>query len=158
VRFVGAGLIERYEYTPYGWRTVYSHGLNITDVTNDGAVDIADWTMYSTESGTDDPASVADVTGDGRVDNSDKTAISSEWGWSAPADDPLVSTPRLGSFRLGSSWYGGRLAALCEFGHQGLAHDDEFGLIYNRHRYLSPTLGRFIQRDPAGYADGMFLR
>jgi len=74
-----------------------------------------------------------------------------------PADDPLVSTPRLGSFRLDSSWYGGRLAALCEFGHQGLAHDDEFGLIYNRHRYLSPSLASFVQRDPAGYVDGMSL-
>jgi len=51
----------------------------------------------------------------------------------------------------------GRLACLCEFGHQGLAHDDEFALIYNRHRYLSPSLGSFIQRDPAGYVDGMDL-
>jgi len=63
----------------------------------------------------------------------------------------------VGTFRLVSSWYGGRLAALCEFGPQGLAHDDEFGLIYNRRRYLSPSLASFIQRDPAGYVDGMNL-
>ena len=29
------------------------------------------------------------------------------------------------------------------------------GLLQYRHRYLSPTLGRFVQRDPLGYVDGM---
>lgn len=41
------------------------------------------------------------------------------------------------------------------FGHQGLAHDGETGLIYNRLRYLHTLLGRFISRDPVGYADGL---
>ena len=44
---------------------------------------------------------------------------------------------------------------LCEFGHQGLQHDEESGLIYNRARMLQPVLGRFMQRDPLGYVDGM---
>jgi RHS repeat-associated protein len=42
-------------------------------------------------------------------------------------------------------------------GHQGLMHDSETGLIYNRARYRHPTLGRFIARDanPAGqFNDG----
>ena len=43
---------------------------------------------------------------------------------------------------------------LCEFGHQGLQHDEEGGLIYNRARMLQPVLGRFLQRDPLGYVDG----
>jgi RHS repeat-associated protein len=42
-------------------------------------------------------------------------------------------------------------------GHQGLLHDREFGLIYNRARMLHPTLARFPQRDPIGYAGGMSL-
>ena len=46
---------------------------------------------------------------------------------------------------------------LCEFGHQGLFFDKEFGLYHNRARYLNPTLGRFMQRDRIGYADGMNL-
>jgi len=36
-------------------------------------------------------------------------------------------------------------------------HDEESGLVYNRARMLHPGLGRFIQRDPAGYVDGMNL-
>jgi RHS repeat-associated protein len=40
-------------------------------------------------------------------------------------------------------------------GHQGLHLDTESALYYNRNRYYSPTLGRFITRDPLGYIDGM---
>ncbi|WP_428938179.1 RHS repeat domain-containing protein [Fontivita pretiosa] len=40
-------------------------------------------------------------------------------------------------------------------GHQGLMHDEESGLVYNRTRDLSAQLGRFLQRDPAGYVDGL---
>jgi len=38
-------------------------------------------------------------------------------------------------------------------GHQGLLHDVESGLLYNRSRLLHPALGRWMQRDPVGYAD-----
>ncbi|MEM1353906.1 MAG: LamG-like jellyroll fold domain-containing protein [Planctomycetota bacterium] len=38
---------------------------------------------------------------------------------------------------------------------QGLRRDQESGLIENRNRVLHPTLGRFLQRDPLGYPDGM---
>jgi len=44
---------------------------------------------------------------------------------------------------------------LWDVGHQGLFHDSETGLIYNRARFLHPNLGRFMQRDPLGYVDGM---
>jgi len=40
-------------------------------------------------------------------------------------------------------------------GHQGLPHDNETGLIDNRHRYRHPTIGRMGQRDFEEYADGM---
>jgi RHS repeat-associated protein len=33
-------------------------------------------------------------------------------------------------------------------GHQGLYHDRETGLSYNRNRIYSPTLSRYLQRDP----------
>ncbi|HRK29481.1 MAG TPA: RHS repeat-associated core domain-containing protein [Tepidisphaeraceae bacterium] len=44
-------------------------------------------------------------------------------------------------------------------GHQGLLHDAETNLIYNRARYLHNTLGRFTAEDPLGtaYQDGMNL-
>ena len=40
-------------------------------------------------------------------------------------------------------------------GFQGLLHDEESGLIENRHRMFDPGTGRFLQRDPLGYPDGM---
>ncbi len=44
-----------------------------------------------------------------------------------------------------------------DIGHQGLTHDGESGLVYNRNRIYHPALGRFAQRDPLGYVDGMSL-
>ncbi|NQT18346.1 MAG: RHS repeat-associated core domain-containing protein [Planctomycetes bacterium] len=40
---------------------------------------------------------------------------------------------------------------------QGRRLDTETGLYYYRNRYYGPVLGRFVQRDPAGYGDGMNL-
>ncbi len=40
---------------------------------------------------------------------------------------------------------------------QGRAYDLETGHSYNRARTLSHRLGRFLQRDPLGYVDGMSL-
>jgi RHS repeat-associated protein len=37
----------------------------------------------------------------------------------------------------------------------GREFDKETGLYYYRARYYNPTLGRFLQTDPIGYADGM---
>ncbi len=41
--------------------------------------------------------------------------------------------------------------------HQGLRRDDETGLHENRYRMLHSRLGRFMQRDPMGYSDGLSL-
>jgi len=42
-------------------------------------------------------------------------------------------------------------------GHQGLPHDTESGLIHNRYRYRHPAMGRWLQRDPKRYVDGLSL-
>ena len=90
-------LVERYEYTPYGQRTVFQ---------------------------------------------------------SAGADDVPAMVPTLESQRVQVSTidqpYG-----RCDIGHQGLIHDKEFGLIYNRRRYLEPVLGIYTGPDPKRYVDGM---
>jgi RHS repeat-associated protein len=39
----------------------------------------------------------------------------------------------------------------------GHYHDAETGLHYNRHRYYSPELGRYLQSDPVGLAGGFNL-
>jgi RHS repeat-associated protein len=40
---------------------------------------------------------------------------------------------------------------------QGQYHDHETGLHYNRYRYYDPGVGRFISKDPIGYAGGLNL-
>ncbi|MDP3506512.1 MAG: RHS repeat-associated core domain-containing protein [Candidatus Melainabacteria bacterium] len=40
------------------------------------------------------------------------------------------------------------------FGYTGQRYDSETGLYYYKARYFSPTLGRFLQTDPIGYAGG----
>ena len=39
----------------------------------------------------------------------------------------------------------------------GRRYDDETGLYYYRARYYAPVIGRFLQTDPIGYADGIVL-
>ena len=96
-------LHERYEYTPYGERTVYKRA------------------------GSADEKTSAPLYESGRVNTG--TEQDPEW---AP--------------------YG-----LCDFGHQGLFFDKEFGQYDNRGRMYLPRAARFLNRDPAGYADGMSL-
>jgi RHS repeat-associated protein len=43
------------------------------------------------------------------------------------------------------------------YGYTGRRWDSESGLWYYRNRMYSATLGRFMQRDPAGYVDGYNL-
>jgi len=91
-------LVERYEYTPYGQRTVYR------------------------KSGPDDALTTA----------------------------PLYHSQQVADATTRHPY------TLCDIGHQGLLHDREFGLVQNRYRYLPPT-GKWHQRDPMVYADGMGL-
>jgi RHS repeat-associated protein len=44
-----------------------------------------------------------------------------------------------------------------KYTHQGLRTYSDVGLIDNRERYYRPTLQRFVQQDPAQYADGSNL-
>jgi len=92
-------LAERYEYTPYGQRTVFK------------------------SAGSDDALCMAALMESQRVEVS---SVAQSYG-------------------------------LCDVGHQGLLHDKETGLIHNRARTVHPRLGRFLQRDPLEYVDGMSL-
>ncbi len=62
---------------------------------------------------------------------------------------------------VANSGEGGVLLAVSSVGnpymHQGLRRDDETGTFENRMRCYNPRIGRFMQRDPAGYVDGMNL-
>jgi RHS repeat-associated protein len=105
----------------------------------------------------------------------DGTTIAQTYWYHANArNDTVAVTDQAGNvvIRLAYSAYGqaykitptGALAdlsaeetELVKYGFQGREMDVETGLIYIRHRYYSPEQGRFLQRDPIGYAGGMNL-
>ncbi len=155
-------LVERYEYTPYGERKVYAHGWLYEDVTGDAVVNPSDLAAI-TQDWLGTGWSQGDINGDGLVNPTDLGLNTTAWLTSIDysAADPWVSYPRLRSVR-GAAVLSGELVvhhnlSLCDFGHQGLMHDENTGLIYNRARMRDPKLGRFMQRDPLGYVDGIGL-
>ena len=86
-------LTERYEYTPYGQRTIFSRGWLLADIDDDGAVDLSDFTALSNEYATGDPDSRCDLDGDGVVGAGDYDFLNAYIG-QAIADDPLVMHPK----------------------------------------------------------------
>ncbi|WP_428940595.1 RHS repeat-associated core domain-containing protein [Fontivita pretiosa] len=78
---------------------------------------------------------------------------------SGDAAERYVYTP-YGSREIRSSDFSSCLSSSAvgwDIGHQGLMHDTNTSLVYNRHRMLHPGLGRFMQRDHIGYKDGTNL-
>ena len=156
-------LVERYEYTPYGQRNVYSHAIIPGDVDGDGFVGTNDLGAITGnyDQNVEGPND-ADLSGDGRISSPDLQIVLANFNKGISTgnnNDPLVTHTRLQSARFTSHGLASLGPALCEVGHQGLFHDEEFGsqggLIHNRARTLHPSLGRFMQRDPLGYVDGM---
>ncbi len=155
-------LVERYEYTPYGQRTVYSHPIFRGDVNGDGYVGLDDMDAILANINTNPQGPhPADLNGDGYISSYDLDVVLAMWnsGYTT-STDPDITYPTLISARFTSNGSSSGIGpALCEVGHQGLFHDEEFGaqggLIYNRARTLYPRMGRFMQRDPLGYVDGM---
>ena len=147
-------LAERYEYTPYGQRTVFTHGWLMADLDDSGSIGGDDYGIYDADAGTDPPDSLADIDGNGEVNSDDLFWIDSSVYETLPvANDPLLLRPTGRSFRgaLGVNVGTRSPVALCEFGHQGLMHEDETGLVYNRARYVNCALKLFLSRDPLEY-------
>jgi RHS repeat-associated protein len=65
--------------------------------------------------------------------------------------------PTFGSRRFVTSGSVTQPYAICEFGHQGLIHDEAETLVHNRARLLHSMLAIFCQRDPLDYIDGNSL-
>jgi RHS repeat-associated protein len=154
-------LVERYEYTPYGQRTVYSHGVVAGDVDGDGFVGVADLNAVNTHGVATGP-DPADLDGDGYIGTGDLNIVLGNWNAGhADTNDKAITYPTLASARVTQHGTERAGPALCEVGHQGLFHDEEFGakggLVYNRNRILNSRIKRFMQKDPMGYFDGMSL-
>ena len=150
-------------HTPYGQRQAFTHGWLRADLDQNGIVHHDDEAIIFQQLSSGDPAlpaSPADLDADGDVDMDDyqvweDTYFGPPGQTRVPQNDPLVTLPASQSFRDTSGGGSGGGNALNKIGHQGLPHDEESGLIYNRARMLHPTLGKFVQRDPLGYIDGM---
>ncbi len=77
--------------------------------------------------------------------------------YSPGTNDPYCMAPTTSSQRVVTSGSVTQPYGICEVGHQGLMHDEESELVYNRARYIWPSLGRFGQHDPVEYIVGRNL-
>ena len=148
--------VERYEYSPYGERTVFSRPWFAADFNEDGVVDSDDYDIYLANFGSGTTFEEGDANGDGAVDLQDFGIYKAD----EDGIDGFVTTLLQSTYRRDLTG----VVDLCDIGHQGLLHDKEWDWIYNRARYLIRPLGRFngpdrLNQDIAGggYHDGMSL-
>jgi RHS repeat-associated protein len=149
-------LVERYEYTPYGERKVFSRHWLLGDLDGDGVSNTYDMDIWYDALGTGDPNHVADLDGDGDVDEDDLDVLMGcvDGGIPEYLNSKVANRVFESSRGQGAGDLMPHPVSLCDFGHQGLLFDKEFGLYDNRGRMYHPRLMRFMQRDPLGYVDG----
>jgi RHS repeat-associated protein len=108
---------------------------------------------------------MADLTGNGAVNVSDQTALFDAWGNYGVGDlnrDGVVNTTDLNILfnAWGAALPAGRLSLTDNVvGYAGYVFNAEIsgGLYTVRYRHYDPALGRWLERDPLGYVDGMNL-
>ena len=145
--------------TQHVWGVTYVDELLRIDINDDPATedDCLDYTYYALQDANFNVLGLVNTTGN-LVERYEYTPYGQRTIYkSAGSEDDLCMAPILESQRKTVDSPATAAYGICDIGHQGLMHDKEFGLIYNRARYLSPKLGRFLQRDPMGYVDGMNL-
>jgi len=148
-------------HTPYGERTIFSRNWKSCDFDGDCSTNYQEYAVIATHYNSSAwPHSIGDIDGNGIVNYVDLGVVATNNGKTYTDNDALTSYPVLESAR-GFGPGAGHLPldyGTCDVAHQGLLFDKEFGLYYNRARYLHPTLGRFVQRDYGNeYGDGMSL-
>ncbi len=146
---------ETYQYDPQGNRIEKTVGTTTARYVYDGP-DIAaqyntDWTaatqIFTHGPQWDDPLIRTDAGGISRYYHSD--ALGS-----------IVSNTNMAGGVFGSVFYNAWGSVIAGFGtipqysFTGREFDNT-GLMYYRARYYDPTIGRFTQRDPKGYIDGI---
>ena len=143
-------LLEANRYDAYGEVEVFSY--HAMDVDRDGTVGVLD--VIATVDGkngadvaTDEPLTDHDMDGD--TDDDDVTDVSNAVGAS--------SGVAMRTSGLGNPYFftGRRLHFLEDLSETG--ENPNLQVQYNRARHYCPMHGRWLQRDPAGYVDGMSL-
>ncbi len=146
---------ETYQYDPQGNRIEKTVGATTVRFVYDGP-DIAaqyntDWTaatqIFTHGPQWDDPLIRTDAGGISRYYHSD--ALGS-----------IVSNTNMAGGVFGSVFYNAWGSVIAGFGtipqYSFTGREfDSTGLMYYRARYYDPTIGRFTQRDPKGYIDGI---
>ncbi len=137
-------VIDRIAYSPYGeaTRTLRS------DVNGDGFVNQSDYTgvirpRNGATIGTAAYVVEADLDRDGKITQTDYDI--------SIADDGKSSSGGVGEAGLFSR------GVRNSVGYCGYIFNEDSGLYTVRFRTYSPTLGRWLERDPAGYVDGANL-
>ncbi len=149
VAILGPGVsapADRIGYSPYGIATFRT----AADVDGYGGADINDATTVSSYKGigTANTAYNADydMNRDGVIDAADADFVYNQEG-----EGSAVQAGWLGDNRAASG--GPRL----DIGYCGYVFNEETSLYTVRFRNYSPLLGRWLERDPAGYVDGASL-
>ena len=170
-------LVEAYDYDAYGKVTMRRCAVlpDAADYDADGDVDDADLAVFAAhENGAgNDPCDVtdpcmipgwrSDFDGDGDVDGVDYIVFAHAYGGagvSPRGERMLLSGPMPASRVANPYFFTGRRLDLLDVDDANTPNhftDDtaRLPLYYYRRRTMDPIVGRFAQRDPLGYRDGM---
>jgi RHS repeat-associated protein len=147
----GGSVSLSFKYDPRQRQILKTSGSVSTEFVYSGLQRIADYVggtltnRYVFGAGLDEPVVVVSAAGSVSYLGADETGsvISS-----TDSSGNLLSTSTYSPWGESSSVNG------TEFGFTGQRLDPETGLYYYKARYYSPTIGRFLQPDPIGYASG----
>ncbi len=140
--------VERYTYDAYGKPSITI--VPIWDLDYNGVTNSGDRGHVTANYG--DPADkgpIYDFDGDGTIDSTDRDLVNPHFGKNLTAskvsgiDNPYLFT--------------GRDLDVLFNGPGDSGDDHDFRIQYNRARYYDPENGRWLQRDPLEYVDGMSL-
>lgn len=163
VTATSAGASASYAYDPLGRRQTKTVGATITNFLDDGDDEIAEYDSsgnvlrrYVPGPGINQP--IAMVTGSGATlahqyirANHQGSVIDSTDDAGTRVEGPIRYDP-FGNCVPASQCNGGT-----PYRFTGMRLDAESGLYYDRARYYSSPLGRFLQTDPIGYKDDLDL-
>ncbi len=140
--------VERYTYDAYGKPSITI--VPVWDLDYNGVTNSGDRGHVTANYG--DPADkgpIYDFDGDGTIDSTDRDLVNPHFGKNLTAskvsgiDNPYLFT--------------GRDLDVLFNGPGDSGDDHDFRIQYNRARYYDPENGRWLQRDPLEYVDGMNL-
>ena len=158
----GSMVTERVEYSPYGV-PLYQPA---TDFDGDGDVDVGDesafldsWYAQFGGSGIGPGPASADRDRSGAVDVGDLFDFLDAWFADFPVGGPGAPEGWISRKEVPPSMgvQDGPLGPDNPVGYCGYINNPETGDYTVRFRHYSPRLGRWLERDPAGYVDGINL-